>query len=110
MRTGRKLQACHINQNVSEGGSGFSAPAAPVADILGKRRSFIDGSDVPLKRLLKRGLALVLFDLSGFALYYPPNFLVCCNHGRVPERSKGVDCKSTGVAFGGSNPPPTTIP
>ena len=29
--------------------------------------------------------------------------------GEVPERSKGTDCKSVGEAFGGSNPPPTTI-
>ena len=29
--------------------------------------------------------------------------------GRVPERSKGTDCKSVGEAFGGSNPPPSTI-
>ena len=28
--------------------------------------------------------------------------------GGVPEWSKGADCKSAGVAFGGSNPPPTT--
>ena len=25
--------------------------------------------------------------------------------GRIPERSKGADCKSAGYAFGGSNPP-----
>jgi hypothetical protein len=29
--------------------------------------------------------------------------------GGVPERSKGTDCKSVGHAFGGSNPPPSTI-
>ena len=28
--------------------------------------------------------------------------------GGVPERSKGADCKSAGLAFGGSNPPPST--
>ena len=28
--------------------------------------------------------------------------------GGVPERPKGADCKSAGVAYGGSNPPPTT--
>ena len=28
---------------------------------------------------------------------------------RVPERPKGSDCKSDGSAFGGSNPPPSTI-
>ena len=28
--------------------------------------------------------------------------------GGVPEWPKGVDCKSTGAAFGGSNPPPST--
>lgn len=28
--------------------------------------------------------------------------------GRIPEMVKGVDCKSIGGAFGGSNPPPTT--
>ena len=30
-------------------------------------------------------------------------------NGGVPEWSKGSDCKSDGSAFGGSNPPPTTI-
>ena len=30
-------------------------------------------------------------------------------HGGVPERPKGTDCKSVGNAFGGSNPPPSTI-
>jgi hypothetical protein len=29
--------------------------------------------------------------------------------GGVPEWQKGTDCKSVGEAFGGSNPPPTTI-
>jgi hypothetical protein len=29
--------------------------------------------------------------------------------GEVPERSKGADCKSAGSAFGGSNPPLSTI-
>jgi hypothetical protein len=29
--------------------------------------------------------------------------------GGVPERSKGTDCKSVGEAFGGSNPPPSTL-
>ena len=29
--------------------------------------------------------------------------------GGVPERSKGADCKSAGSAFGGSNPPPSTM-
>ncbi len=29
--------------------------------------------------------------------------------GGVPEWSKGTDCKSVGDAFGGSNPPPSTI-
>ncbi len=29
--------------------------------------------------------------------------------GGVPERPKGSDCKSAGSAFGGSNPPPSTI-
>ena len=27
--------------------------------------------------------------------------------GGVPKRSNGADCKSAGIAFGGSNPPPT---
>ena len=26
-------------------------------------------------------------------------------YGEVPEWPKGTDCKSVGVAFGGSNPP-----
>jgi hypothetical protein len=29
--------------------------------------------------------------------------------GEVPERSKGADCKSAGSAFGGSNPPLSTM-
>ena len=29
--------------------------------------------------------------------------------GGVPEWPKGADCKSVGSAFGGSNPPPSTI-
>ena len=29
--------------------------------------------------------------------------------GGVPEWPKGTDCKSVGTAFGGSNPPPSTI-
>ena len=29
--------------------------------------------------------------------------------GEVPERPKGADCKSAGTAFGGSNPPLSTI-
>jgi hypothetical protein len=29
--------------------------------------------------------------------------------GEVPERPKGADCKSAGAAFGGSNPPLSTI-
>ena len=29
--------------------------------------------------------------------------------GEVPERSKGPDCKSGGDAFGGSNPPLSTM-
>ena len=31
-----------------------------------------------------------------------------CQFGGVPKRSNGADCKSAGIAFGGSNPPPTT--
>ena len=33
----------------------------------------------------------------------------CLNRGEVPERPKGADCKSVGNAFGGSNPPLSTI-
>ena len=29
--------------------------------------------------------------------------------GWIPEWPKGTDCKSVGIAFGGSNPPPPTI-
>ena len=31
------------------------------------------------------------------------------SRGGVPEWPKGSDCKSDGSAFGGSNPPPSTI-
>ncbi len=35
---------------------------------------------------------------------------ICClGYGGVPEWPKGSDCKSDGSAFGGSNPPPSTI-
>src|SRR5215510_16574039 len=30
--------------------------------------------------------------------------------GEVPKRSNGADCKSVGLAFGGSNPPVSTTP
>jgi hypothetical protein len=30
-------------------------------------------------------------------------------YGEVPEWLKGADCKSAGSAFGGSNPPLSTI-
>ncbi len=33
--------------------------------------------------------------------------MIGLNLGGVPERSKGPDCKSGGLAFGGSNPPPS---
>ena len=29
--------------------------------------------------------------------------------GGVPKRPKGPDCKLGGIAFGGSNPPPSTM-
>ena len=35
--------------------------------------------------------------------------LLCAPFGGVPEWPKGSDCKSDGSAFGGSNPPPSTI-
>ena len=31
------------------------------------------------------------------------------SYGEVPKRSNGADCKSAGLAFGGSNPPLSTI-
>src|ERR1051325_2188990 len=31
------------------------------------------------------------------------------NNGRVPERSKGTDCKSVATGFEGSNPSPSTV-
>src|SRR5437867_1458993 len=39
----------------------------------------------------------------------PPRALARVAPGGVPERSKGADCKSAGEAYGGSNPPPSTI-
>ena len=42
----------------------------------------------------------------GFRIYF---FDLHSADGGVPEWSKGTDCKSVGKAFGGSNPPPTTI-
>jgi hypothetical protein len=44
-------------------------------------------------------------------LYPSPCFWLTANPlcGEVPERSKGPDCKSGGDAFGGSNPPLSTI-
>ena len=32
-----------------------------------------------------------------------------CSLGRVPERSKGTDCKSVATGFEGSNPSPSTL-
>ncbi len=39
------------------------------------------------------------------------NIKVRCStaKGWIPEWPKGTDCKSVGIAFGGSNPPPPTI-
>ena len=37
------------------------------------------------------------------------NTIAGLHFGGVPEWSKGSDCKSDGSAFGGSNPPPSTI-
>ena len=34
---------------------------------------------------------------------------LCQLFGGVPEWSKGADCKSAGGAYGGSNPPPSTM-
>ena len=34
---------------------------------------------------------------------------ICVLQGEVPEWPKGADCKSVGDAFGGSNPPLSTI-
>ena len=39
---------------------------------------------------------------------YNPIIMAFLN-GEVPERPKGSDCKSDGSAFGGSNPPLSTI-
>lgn len=36
-------------------------------------------------------------------------FLLSVLSGGFPERSKGADCKSAGVAFAGSNPASTTV-
>ena len=48
--------------------------------------------------------------------FEPPEFFLArseggqeTEHGGVPERPKGADCKSAGIAYGGSNPPPSTI-
>ena|GEM_PF-3850622 len=32
----------------------------------------------------------------------------CCDLGGLPERPKGADCKSAGLAYVGSNPTPST--
>ena len=40
----------------------------------------------------------------------PPTYTDNLQHGKIPERPKGTDCKSVVFDFGGSNPPlPTTI-
>jgi hypothetical protein len=46
---------------------------------------------------------LVLFETCTFCLI--ERFLI----GEVPEWPKGADCKSAGEAFGGSNPPLSTM-
>src|SRR5690606_19199054 len=33
---------------------------------------------------------------------------LAAHHGRLPERPKGADCKSAGIAYVGSNPTPAT--
>ena len=35
--------------------------------------------------------------------------MIMNSDGGVPEWPKGADCKSAGSAYGGSNPPPSTI-
>ena len=52
--------------------------------------------------LVKRGVTCCLYTVV---------FILCTDVwcGGVPERSKGADCKSAGSAFGGSNPPPSTL-
>ena len=39
----------------------------------------------------------------------PPTSSSAFQRGEVPEWPKGADCKSAGAAFGGSNPPLSTI-
>jgi hypothetical protein len=79
-----------------------------------------------LLRLKQGGLPAKLFELEGFAGVAQSVEQLICNQqvagsspiassslsfvtGGVPERPKGADCKSAGGAYGGSNPPPSTI-
>ena len=48
-----------------------------------------------------------MFEWDG--LYKREGFFSTLKEGEVPERSKGTDCKSVAVGFGGSNPPLPTI-
>jgi hypothetical protein len=40
---------------------------------------------------------------------YAMRITACKVGGEVPEWPKGADCKSAGAAFGGSNPPLSTM-
>src|SRR4030095_2500984 len=45
---------------------------------------------------------------SPFASSEEMTFVISHKSGRVPERSKGTDCKSVATGFEGSNPSPST--
>ncbi len=74
-----------------------------------KNREFIE-----IIQLFFMIVQIIYTDLSNKAkiyLKYPLvqfrkncNFVVSAIEGQVPERSNGADCKSAGLAFGGSNP------
>ena len=67
---------------------------------------FITQSYAVSCRLRKRLEILLIFVDSGRQLNENTQLR---SRGGVPEWLKGSDCKSDGSAFGGSNPPPSTI-
>ena len=70
----------------------------------GKFKRFVQIAFIQLTRVEIYGKLNNVRD--GSAIVANANRTIC--YGRVPEWPKGTDCKSVSIAFGGSNPPPST--
>ena len=101
----------------------FAAKSRRRAGGLGARLPRIDGSSrdltvsVPFSSLPRRGRREWQAWRRGRVRFFPISALRGTAGGRgwphgeggeVPKRSNGADCKSAGLAFGGSNPPLST--